>query len=127
MIVYQALIVEKPEDTPVVEVSEKLLHQILTCIADLIIVDADWYISKYADVRDAIRQGMVESAKEHYVSYGYFENRMPRLILVDESFYFREYPDVSEAIRLGHVQSAQSHFELYGFKEGRLPCKEWQL
>ena len=110
-----------------VEVPEKLLRQLLTYIADSIIVDTDWYILKYPDVRDAIRQGTVESAKEHYVLYGYFENRMPRLISVDESFYMREYPDVSEAIRLGHVQSAQSHFELYGFKEGRLPCKEWQL
>src|SRR5271167_4126305 len=36
--------------------------------------DEAWYLSKYPDVRDAVKRGIVASGREHYVSFGYYEH-----------------------------------------------------
>ena len=61
--------------------------------------DEAWYLSKYADVREAIKRGAITSGREHYVQFGYFENRMPAPILVNEKWYLDTYPDVAKAIK----------------------------
>jgi hypothetical protein len=63
----------------------------------------------------------VKSAKDHFVSNGYFEGRLPAKVVVDEDFYITHYPDVAEGIHDGEIQSAQEHFDAHGFVEGRMP------
>jgi hypothetical protein len=75
----------------------------------------------YSDIDRAIESGEVLSAKKHFVSDGYFEDRLPSKVLVDEEFYTRRCPDVAQRIDDGEIDSAQEHFESHGFSEGRLP------
>jgi hypothetical protein len=84
-------------------------------------VNEDWYLNQYPDVAQAISEGKVKSARQHFVDNGYFEGRLPFEITVDERWYQREYPDVAESIKKGGELSAQTHFLRDGYKEGRLP------
>ena len=84
-------------------------------------VDEDWYARTYEDIGNAVKGGVVVSAKQHFVHDGYFEGRLPFPIRVDEHWYLAQYPDVADSIRLGLVESAQSHFDRDGYREGRLP------
>ena len=89
--------------------------------------DEAWYLAKYPDVRDAVKRGIVRSAREHYVLYGYYEHRMPTAILVNDRWYLEQYPDVAEAMRRGVYKSAQAHFDAAGFREGRMPYPNFKL
>ena len=40
-------------------------------------VDETWYCTVYPDVAEAIREGELASAQEHFVAHGYFEERSP--------------------------------------------------
>jgi hypothetical protein len=84
-------------------------------------VDEAWYVRTYEDIGDAIKQGIVRSAQQHFIDDGYFEGRLPFPIVVDERWYLKENPDVAESIRTGIVPSAQEHFDKDGYSEGRLP------
>ncbi len=86
-------------------------------------VDEDWYLEQNPDIADAIKAGIVRSAKQHFVYDGYFEGRRPFPIRVDEAFYLAQYPEVAEAIREGRLESAQQHFDENGYREGRLPYR----
>jgi hypothetical protein len=100
--------------------------QLLSLIQKLLVsvpVDEIWYKTTYKDIDEAIGTGVVSSAKEHFVSNGYFEGRLPAKIVVDEDFYISQYPDVADGIADGEINSAQEHFESHGFAEGRLPFK----
>jgi hypothetical protein len=89
--------------------------------------DEGWYLSKYPDVKDAVKRGIVPSGREHYVMSGYYEHRMPTPIQVNEKWYLDAYPDVLEAIRAGVYKTGQAHFEIAGFREGRMPYANFQL
>ena len=89
--------------------------------------DEAWYLSKYPDVKDAVKRGVVPSGREHYVLFGFYEHRMPTSIHVNEKWYLESYPDVAEAIRAGIYKTGQAHFELAGYREGRLPYANFQL
>jgi hypothetical protein len=100
--------------------------QLFSLIRKLLVfvpVDEAWYRDTYKDIDEAIQAGIVGSAKEHFVSNGYFEGRLPSKVHVDDAFYTSQYPDVAESIADGLVASAQEHFEAHGFAEGRLPFK----
>jgi hypothetical protein len=84
-------------------------------------VNEAWYAKTYEDIGGAIKDGIVRSAKQHFVDDGYFEGRLPFPIAVDERWYLSENPDVAESIRKGTVDSAQDHFDKNGYREGRLP------
>ncbi len=84
-------------------------------------VDEAWYARTYEDIGGAIKNGIVRSARQHFVDDGYFEGRLPFPIQVDETWYLAENPDVAESIRTGVVDSAQEHFNKDGYSEGRLP------
>ncbi len=84
-------------------------------------VDEKWYLEQYDDIREAVEEGRVASAKKHFVNDGYFEGRLPFPLEVDEQFYLARYPDVVEGIRNGRTTSAQEHFVEHGYREGRLP------
>jgi hypothetical protein len=84
-------------------------------------VDEAWYARTYEDIGNAVRDGVLRSAKQHFVDDGYFEGRLPFPIPVDERWYLEQNPDVAESIRKGVVDSAQDHFSKDGYREGRLP------
>jgi hypothetical protein len=101
-------------------------EQLLSLIRKLLIaipVDEKWYVTTYPDVEQGIQSGAVKSAKDHFVSNGYFEGRQPARIVVDEDYYISRYPDVAEGIDDGEIQSAQEHFDTHGFVEGRMPFR----
>ncbi|MEA2776828.1 MAG: hypothetical protein QOF90_2234 [Acetobacteraceae bacterium] len=95
---------------------------LIRSLLSVVIVDEEWYLGQYPDVAEAIAQGKMPSAKDHFVVNGYFEGRLPSLIAVDERFYLTKYPDVAESIRRGTEQSGQAHFLGGGYREGREPC-----
>ena len=98
--------------------------QFMTLIRTLlqgIEVDEAWYLSQYPDVAEAIRNGIVISAKEHFLFDGYFEGRLPFPIAVDEAWYLEQNPGVAEFIANGELLSAQQHFNDNGYREGRRP------
>jgi hypothetical protein len=89
--------------------------------------DEAWYLNKYGDVRDAVKRGTYLSGREHYLTHGFLEHRLPSVIPVNEKWYLQSYPDVADAIRTGVYKSAQAHFDLVGFREGRLPFAKFQF
>jgi len=110
-----------------IQVREAKLHDLLRSILPSVEVDEVWYRRRYGDVDEAIRLGHVATARDHYVSTGYFEGRFPRPFVVDERWYVTTYPDVAMAIGTGKLKKAQDHFEAEGYKEGRLPYEGWTL
>jgi len=106
-------------------VSRKLFHDLLTAALETVSVDEDWYKEKYPDFYHQLLHGHFESAKEHYVRFGFYEDRIPHPIKVDPEFYVQEYPDTQRLA--GDITALQEHFESYGFKEGRIPYAGWSL
>jgi hypothetical protein len=104
-----------------VNVSYENFVSILRTMIRGIEVNEAWYARNYEDIGSAIKEGVVKSAKQHFVDDGYFEGRLPFPILVDERWYLSQNPDVAESIRKGVVDSAQDHFNKDGYREGRLP------
>jgi hypothetical protein len=111
---------EYPGGETITESYEPFLDALRLLLAG-IDVDEDWYLAQNPDIAEAIRAGMTESAKRHFVEHGYFEGRLPFHIAVDERWYLLQNPDVAENVRRGVVESAQRHFALDGYREGRLP------
>lgn len=124
---YSYLMSGNDTDGHYVELLETKLLGLLQRMLAFVEIDEAWYRITYRDVDEAIRAGRLASAREHYITSGYFENRFPFAIDVNEAWYLAEYPDVAEAIRTGAVSSAAQHFESNGFKEGRLPRPGWSL
>jgi hypothetical protein len=108
-------------------IERNLLVAILAGTLSKLKFDEAWYLSKYPDVKDAVKRGMVKSGREHYLLFGYFEHRMPTAILVNEKWYLENYKDVAEAIRSGIYKNAQAHFDIAGFREGRLPFANFKF
>jgi hypothetical protein len=68
-----------------------------------IFVDEAWYLATNPDVAEAIADGIVQDAKDHYISAGYYEHRMPYEIRVDGEWYLAQYADVQEAVKTGKI------------------------
>jgi len=84
-------------------------------------INEDWYLRRYPDIGEAIAAGTFASGRQHFISHGYFEGRVPFPIQVDPDWYLAQYPEVAKAIASGIVESAQKHFEEHGYREGRAP------
>jgi hypothetical protein len=84
-------------------------------------VDEAWYLERYPDIADAIKEGIVTSAQQHFVNDGYFEGRQPFPIRVNERWYLTQNTGVADYVRQGRLKSGQQHFDENGYKEGRLP------
>ena len=113
--------------TNYVAVDRHFFNIVMKHIVSLIEVDEAWYRDRNPDISEAVRLGLVRSAQDHYVRYGYFENRLPHSVTVDEDWYVTSYEDVAVAIRNNSYASGQAHFEEVGFSEGRLPYPAFVL
>ena len=111
----------------VITVVETRLKEIMAEWLRDVEVDEDFYRATYLDVNEKINCNEISSARAHYTSDGYFEDRWPRPILVDEGWYIDQYADVKAALDAGTFISGTQHFKLAGFKEGRLPHEGWNL
>lgn len=89
--------------------------------------DEEWYLQKYPDVREAVLNRVLPNAHEHYLRYGFFENRLPYRIPVDEAWYLEQHSDIRIALQNNAISSAQAHFEQVGFAEGRMPFPDFEL
>ena len=90
-------------------------------------LDEAWYLQRYPDVAEAVRNGVVKSARDHYTQTGYMEHRMPYPIDVDADWYMAQYSDVKAAVLDRTFLSAQDHFEESGYREGRYPFPNFAL
>jgi hypothetical protein len=113
--------------TNYIAVDRNHLIEFLKPLLKGIYVDTDWYVYHHPDVGQAISDGVVETASDHYATFGFYEHRMPYEIEVDEPWYLAEYPDVGEAVAKGTFASAREHYYISGFKEGRLPHANFTL
>jgi hypothetical protein len=115
------------QKTKYVAVEADFLIDVLRSLVGQIRVDEQWYLGCNPDVCEAVAGGVVKDAREHYISRGFYEHRMPYGIVVDEAWYLGMYEDVRLAV-LGTVfASGQAHFEALGYREGRLPFAGFQL
>lgn len=104
-----------------VNVSYEDFVGILKALITGVDVDEEWYLRTYDDIARAVREGIVNSARQHFIEDGYFEGRMPFPIQVDERWYLQQNPDVAESVRRGMIDSGQAHFQEDGYREGRMP------
>lgn len=106
---------------PRISVPYEQFVQVIRMVLGGVAVNEDWYTAAYPDIGEAVRDGIVSSARRHFIDDGYFEGRQPFAMQVDEAWYLAQYPDVAAGIRAGHIESAQAHFDKDGYQEGRLP------
>lgn len=88
-------------------------------VARSVPVDEKFYLENYPDVAAAVASGDVKSASEHFISHGFYENRLPMAPMIDEEAYLDAYPDVREALHKSELSSAVHHWTQYGRFEGR--------
>ena len=96
----------------------RFLMQIAVAHADF---NEEGYLSANPDVAEALKSGEIDSARLHYVGFGFFEGRSGATPDVDERWYLKTYPDVGSAVRSGQIASAAEHFAVVGASEGRSP------
>ncbi len=116
------LVLSSEDGKPWVKISYDNFEAMVRKLLNAVDVDEDWYRRSYPDVDQAIREGVIKSAHEHFLASGYFEGRLPGEIEVDEEWYFTTYPDIASAAKAGEVGSAKQHFLTYGYAEGRQPA-----
>lgn len=122
-----AKVVVPSSTTSYLAVDRHFLIEALSAYVRRVRFDSVWYLSRYPDVAAAIAGKVVTDGQDHYVRFGYWEDRMPYPIQVDEAWYLQAHRDVAEAIRRKTVRSAQEHFERVGYHEGRLPYPGFEL
>jgi hypothetical protein len=104
-----------------VSCSYENLIQMLRRLLSMVEVDEEWYLKRYPDIADAIEQGLVPSARAHFINDGFFEGRWPFPMQVDERYYLLQNAGVADFVRKGLLESGQQHFDENGYVEGRLP------
>jgi hypothetical protein len=113
----------RPEMETAAEVT--IPAQLFRFLMQIAVAHADFneagYLEANPDVAAALRSGTLESARLHYVGFGYFEGRRGATPEVDEGWYLQTYPDVGSAVRTGRIGSAAEHFSVVGASEGRSP------
>lgn len=106
----------------VVVMPQDRFKSMLMLFLELVPVDEEWYKATYPDVAEGISTGSISSAKEHYVRYGYFENRLPHAAAIDEGWYLSTNSDVADGIANGGL-APTAHYQEHGYREGRWPVR----
>lgn len=110
-----------------ISVDRHFFFDIMMLYVKKIEFDEEFYLNTYPDIRRSVESGLVSSARDHYVRFGYYEHRFPHAIRVDEDWYLENYADVRNAIARRDFVSCQDHFAQAGFREGRLPYPNFSL
>lgn len=86
-------------------------------------MDETWYLNTYPDVEKNMKDVGLNSAKDHFIEYGFFENRIPYPISIDYKQYLEKNPDLKTS--MGNLKgkdleaAAKEHFIEHGYREGR--------
>lgn len=83
------------------------------------VFNAEWYLQQNPDVAEAIAQGIIASAQEHFNNFGRFEGRASSPLFNPQD-YLAGNPDVADAVQSG-LLTAYDHFIQFGASEGRSP------
>jgi hypothetical protein len=124
---YDAVLASIGTDRAAIETSADVTipAQLFRFLMQIAVAHADFneagYLTANPDVAAALDSGAIESARLHYVGFGYFEGRQGATPEVDEGWYLKTYPDVGSAVRTGRIGSASEHFSVVGAAEGRSP------
>ncbi|EBW1603749.1 hypothetical protein C9W97_24600 [Salmonella enterica subsp. enterica serovar Enteritidis] len=118
--------IAKDDENSQIMISEDLFRDLLKHAVEKSF-DERWYLLSNPDVGRAVRGGRFKSGLEHYLEFGFYENRLPYSIIVDEDFYIQQNPDIRDALAAGVIEHPQDHFNQIGYKEGRLPSEGWRL
>ncbi|WP_102957736.1 hypothetical protein [Mangrovicella endophytica] len=102
-----------------VVVSGRFLKFLLTTLVADMPFDEAFYKATYPDVVAGIANGSVRSAREHFISRGYFEGRRACRYAVDRAWYLGNYPDLAAAYARGKLSDLDRHFDETGQYEGR--------
>lgn len=89
-----------------------------------LLFDENSYLARYEDVADALFDGAISSAIDHFESFGKGEKRRPSAFY-DESFYLAGNLDVANALEDGIWESGIEHFLEHGQFEGRDPITDF--
>lgn len=54
--------------------------------------DEVWYLDRYPDVAQAVRNGVIPSGRHHYINFGRDEGRLPCAYAFDPEWYAATYP-----------------------------------
>jgi hypothetical protein len=123
---------EQLDKQPEVTVSAKLLKLLIQAAVVASDVDESGYVNANPDIREALTKRTIASARQHYVSTGYFEGRWGG-VRIDDAWYLKTNPDVAQAVRTRGVASATEHYFSSGAAEFRAPnaasleaCATWK-
>lgn len=112
---------------PSVTIPSALFKLLIGDIVSRQAFDEDAYLAANPDVAEAVKRGAITSAREHYISRGYFEGRLPGSTKVDEVWYLSKYPDVAAAVRNGTIKDGGTHYDSAGLREGRVGSAKAQV
>lgn len=108
-------------------IDQHFFFDLFAYVLSYVYFDENWYLTRYQDIQKALERGIVTSARQHYMRFGFYEHRLPYRIEIDEAWYLKTYSDVKNAIEKRQYASGQVHFEVAGFGEGRLPYPNFTL
>ncbi|EHH68268.1 glycosyltransferase [Gluconobacter morbifer] len=80
----------------------------------------DWYLQRYPEVADAIRQKIYLNPLHHYLTNGDPTAYDPNPWF-SEAFYTSHNPDVAATTQAGAIRNAYEHFVRFGIAEKRQP------
>lgn len=80
--------------------------------------DEKFYLQHNPDVAAALACDRIASGWQHFLTYGWRENRVVSPWF-DSQSYLQEYPDVAAAVQDGRLNSAFEHFVRFGQAEQR--------
>ncbi|MDY7024601.1 MAG: hypothetical protein SWJ54_25180, partial [Cyanobacteriota bacterium] len=87
------------------------------------VFDENFYLEVNPDVDDALSQGIIQSAFDHYTQFGQVEGRNASLFF-DAPFYLATNPGVAAAVEQGDF-TAVGHFIQFGQFEERDPNSQF--
>jgi hypothetical protein len=100
-------------------VSRAGLASFLQGTLDAVVVDENWYLETYPDVRSAVEAGAISDAATHYRTFGYFEGRLPSLSGFNPKQYLEKNPDLQQPFDGRGEDAILEHFLRHGYQEGR--------
>jgi hypothetical protein len=79
------------------------------------------YLKRNPDIAEALMQGKIADAHQHFITSGYFEGRVGGAPAVDAAWYQQRNADVASEVAAGGVASAADHYIQSGAREWRSP------
>jgi hypothetical protein len=100
-------------------ISREGLVELLRPFLKKIDFDEAWYLETYPDVAEGLVNQQISSGLDHYLNFGYFENRLPNGTDFDPVHYANSNLDVLEVFGREKPESLVQHFIENGYAEGR--------